>query len=204
ALNRALTVAVGARRLNDAPLAAASGTRRRHDEKPALAPHLAGAVAAFAGDGTCSRFSAAAAALFALFSALDLNRLFDSLVCFAQRHVDFDRDVLAAMGFGPPPSAAERLAAENIAEDVAEIDVALEAAESGPRTAGGSAVDAGMAISIIGGALLRVRKDFIGFVDRLEFAFGFFVSRIAVRVKLDRLTPVRRFDFVLRRVFFDA
>ncbi len=52
---------------------------------------------------------------------------------------------------------------------------------------GALAVHAGVAETVVGGALLRIRQDAVGFVDFLEAGFGAVVAVIAVGMVLHRL-----------------
>ena len=96
-------------------------------------------------------------------------------------------EVGAARGAALLASAAERRAEdrfENIA-DVAEIGT-IAAAETAV------AIDAGLAETIIGGALLRVFQAVIGFADRLEARFAVVAPRILVGVIFHRELAVAR------------
>ena len=68
-------------------------------------------------------------------------------------------------------AAAATAAAEDLAEDVAER--IGEAAAHAAAHARGIGIDAGVAIAVVGGALLLVAQDFISLFGFLEFLFGF-------------------------------
>jgi len=57
-----------------------------------------------------------------------------------------------------------------------------------------------MSEAVIACPLLLVRKDLIGLRQLFEFLFGFFVPRIAIRVKAHRSLTIRFLQFVLIRV----
>ena len=57
----------------------------------------------------------------------------------------------------------------------------------------------GMAMPVIGGALLRIHQDLIGFVDLFEFDFRFRIARIAVRMKFHGEFAEGHFDVRFRR-----
>jgi hypothetical protein len=81
-------------------------------------------------------------------------------------------------------AAAEHVAeAEELAEDVAEIleDRWIEAA-----TLAGAAAEAGVAVAVVGGALVGVGEDGVGFADFLEFFFRVRIIGIAVGMILQR------------------
>src|SRR5262249_27765148 len=97
------------------------------------------------------------------------------------------------------PSAAEQ-PAEEVAEitevEVAEVDVAEAAGAARPAV--------GRAERVVGLALLVVREHVVGGLDLLEPLLGLAVARIAVRAMLARELAVRLLDLVLRRVLWNA
>jgi hypothetical protein len=58
-------------------------------------------------------------------------------------------------------------------------------------------IDAGVAVRVVGRALLAVGEHLVGFLHLLEFRLGVLVVRIAVRVVLHRELPVRLLDLVV-------
>ena len=77
--------------------------------------------------------------------------------------------------------------------------------EAGCRPAPAHAVlEGGMAEAVIGGALLIVLQDVIGFVDFLEFDFGGVVAGIAVGMKFHRQLAIGRLELVDRRALLAA
>src|SRR5665213_2465263 len=79
---------------------------------------------------------------------------------------------------------------EYIAQDVGQVGKAGGRIES----AGGSRGHALMAEAVIGGALLGVAQNAIGFGGFFEFFFGFVVAGIAVGMKFQRKPTVRCFE----------
>jgi hypothetical protein len=76
-----------------------------------------------------------------------------------------------------------------------------------PGAAGAHAglrVDAGVAVLVVGGALLRVGEDLVGFLGLLELLFGLGIVRIAVRMVLHGQLAVGLLDLVVRGVAVDA
>ena len=116
------------------------------------------------------------------------------------------RDTRRCRGLGRPRRAAEDLA-EDIAERVGESAEALRPAAEAARTGRAEAhrrIDAGVAELIVGGALLGVGEDLVGFLRFLEFLLGALVVRIAVRMMLHRELPVRLLDVLLGSIAIDA
>jgi hypothetical protein len=64
-------------------------------------------------------------------------------------------------------------------------------------------LEGGMAETIIGGALVGILEDFVGFVDFLETMLGVLVARIAIRVALHRVLAEGRLDIDLSRGALD-
>ena len=94
-----------------------------------------------------------------------------------QADLEIVAQVLAA-GRAASAALATEDVSENIAEDVVE-DVA-HIAEAGAVLA----VHAGMTEAVIGGALVGIGKNRIGFVQFLEPTGGFFASTVAIGVML--------------------
>jgi hypothetical protein len=98
------------------------------------------------------------------FGGLAMERLF-------QRHFHVIAQVGAAPALLPATAAAER-AAEDGFEDIADVAEIAAAKAACTRTAGAALLERGMAIAIIGRALLRIGEAGIGLVDLLELGFG--------------------------------
>src|SRR5581483_3890799 len=109
----------------------------------------------------------------------DLRRL--ALIGFLERDLHVVAQVSAALA-----AAAAALArhAEEIFENVGE-GRGESGAEARPAAAR-ALLEGGVAEAVIGGALLAVLEDLVGFVDFLETDFAFGVAGIAVRMPLHR------------------
>ena len=75
----------------------------------------------------------------------------------------------------------------------------MEAAARHRRALG----ERGVAIAIVGGALIRIHQDVVGFAEFLEFLFGAGVVRVFVRMKFDRELAIRAFDLLFGRLAAD-
>src|SRR3954469_18112563 len=124
----------------------------------------AAAAAGFAGN-LCRDFDLGAAALIGLF----------------QRDLEIVAQILAAIAPLALAAAAHQIA-EEILEHVAEGAGEVERVAAG-GAASHAAFKGGMAETVIGGALLIVFEDIIGFADFLEFDFGGRITRIFVRME---------------------
>ena len=74
----------------------------------------------------------------------------------------------------------------DIFEDIGEAFEALSGA-----TARASILKGGLAVTMIGRALLRTLQDVIGFADRLELRLGIGAAGVAIGMALHRDSPVR-------------
>ena len=117
---------------------------------------------------------------------------------------DFQRvfQIGAAVDLRAAAATAATAAAEDLAEDVAER--IGEAAAHAAAHARGIGIDAGVAIAVVGGALLLVAQDFISLFGFLEFLFGFLAVRIAVRMVLHGQLTIGLLQFVVRGVLRHA
>src|SRR5208283_3746590 len=153
----ALAAALAAGVANDLAGAAASGTGAANAEEALLVEHLAAAVAGGAGGrpaaGLRARSMAPAAGLHP--RHLDIGahaeqRLFE-------RNFQIVAHVLAALRARPPAASARAkhvAEAEEVAQDVAEIGKRV-----GIETAAARALHAGVAVTVVRGALLRVAQN---------------------------------------------
>src|SRR5690606_10172457 len=131
-----------------------------------------------AGLGAGAGLGAAAVAGLAVVPAGDADLRFLAVGGFLQADLHGIGQVRAAVHL-PATCAAPARAAEDVAEDVAEG--VTETAEA-LGTAGAAAhvrVDAGVAVLVVGGLLLRVREHLVGLLGLLEFLFGA-LGRIAL------------------------
>ncbi len=106
----------------------------------------------------------------------------------------FERDVevvaqIAAAGRTRLSASAGAHRAEHLLEDVGK-PARKAAAEAEIAGTAAAVFKRGMAVPVIGGALLVVLQDVIGFADFLEFLLGRLVARIAVRVIIHRQLAV--------------
>ena len=76
----------------------------------------------------------------------------------------------------------------------------LETAAAPGRALGKS----GMAKAIVGGALVGIHQDVVGFAELFEFLLGVRIVRILVRMKFDRELAIRALDLFLGRLARDA
>ena len=184
ALAPQLPVAVtGLARVQHQPAGAAAARAGALDGEEALAgPHPPSAAAAGAGGGAGARGAAGAAAVFAGERGRDLHLHLGAGVSLLQGDLEVVAQVRAT---GRPARAALLLAAEHVAEDVAEhlVEDVVHVGEAGPAV---RAVDAGVAEAVVGGALLLVGEDHIGLVDFLEPRGGVLAPVIAVGMVLHR------------------
>ena len=116
----------------------------------------------------------------------DEKRLFE---CKSQIFAEIGATLNAAATASATTTASEHVAeAKEFAEDVAEI---LE--DRGIETASlpGAAAESGVAVAIIGGALVGVGEHGVSFADFLEFFFCVRIVGIAVGMKLQRELAIR-------------
>ncbi len=96
-----------------------------------------------------------------------------------------------ARGVGAPPAAA---AAEQISKDVAEAGKGVAKAPKAAAEASGIGIEVGIypgkAKLVVPAPLFVVGQDLVGLAHLLEFRFRLFVSRIPVRVILERFLSV--------------
>ena len=106
---------------------------------------------------------------------------------FFQIQLEGVAQVTAALGAATRTAASTtEEVAEHVTEDIGEVG----AAETSATAAAHLRVDPGVAVLVVGRTFGRVRKHFVGLVGLLEFLFGVFVIRVAVRVIFHRQTPV--------------
>ncbi len=201
--NPALTPAHLAGLADHGAFAGTGGAWRHRDELPEHAAgrpaNLATSAAGAAGDRLGALLGAASIAGGAALETLDLDRPFDTQGDFGERQPDRDPDVLAPPLVRPgppaPPKSDSKPPAEVAHEDVerfAEIDVVE------PEAAGAGA-HAGLAVAIVGRALLRVAQHLVRLGDLLEpgLRLG---RRVAVRVVFHGQLPVGLLDLGLGSV----
>ena len=102
---------------------------------------------------------------------------------------------------GAAPSGAEEVAEpEEIAEDVGEVGEVTRIEAAGPA----AAVDGGVAIAVVPGALLLVGEHLVRLGRFLEALLGRAVVRVLVRVVLHRQPAKSLLDVVHRGIALDA
>src|SRR5437879_54830 len=196
ALHRAVALAPAfrARRLNDLTSAPAVAARPAHRKEALLEEDFAAAAASGTGRGPAARFGALALTPVADFRArhLNLRRQTEDGI------LELDLQVVAHVFTALRPVAPLALTAEQITE-AEEIAKNIAQVEGGRiETARAThALDALQAEAVISGPLLRIAQDTISFGSFFEFFFGFFVVRVAVRVKLQRQFPVSALDLLV-------
>ena len=95
-------------------------------------------------------------------------------------------EVLASLRLsGVGPAAAEEFiqdaaAAENVAEDLEGV------METAAPISARATVEGVVAVLVVGGALLRIAQNFVGFAQFFEAFFGRFIVRVLVRMILNR------------------
>ena len=106
----------------------------------------------------------------------------------------------ALAGLLAAPAAHEL--AEHLLEDVGKAAGGLETAALAAAPC--SVLEGAMAEAVIGGALLIVLQDVIGFVDFLEFVLGRLVARIAIRMILHGQRTIGLLELIGVRLARDA
>jgi len=206
-----LPAAVGAGLVDDAAgapalLAGAAAGEHAHG-RPLLHLHLSAAVAVGAYLRCGARLTAAALAGGALLAALHGHVLFAAEGRLLERDGHAGADALAPLGrVGVPPLLAAESAAEEAAEDVAQI-AEVEAARAAVCAACArpvAGVNAREAELVVPRLLLRIAEHLVGLVDLLELLLGLLVAGVHVRVVLPRQLFVCFFDLVLRCALADA
>jgi len=170
-------------------------------EKSLLHAHLALAVAGGAGLGLGAGLRPRAVAGRACIHGGNADLGLGAV----RRRLQRDLEVVAQIGAAVDVRAAAARLAEDVAEDVAEGIGKVR--EPGAVGAGcRRRIDARMAVTVVGGALVGIGEHLVGFLRFLEFVLCAFalVLRIAVRMVLHREFAVRFLDRVVFRVAIDA
>jgi hypothetical protein len=198
-LDLALAAATGAGFGDDLAAAVAVRAGLLHAEEALAHLHRAAAVAGAAGLGAGAGLGAAAVAGVTFLPARDADLAVLAVGGFLERDLHRVREVGAAVDLASAARATAAATAEDVAEDVAKG--LREAAEAlgATRAAAHVGVDPGVAVLVIGRALLRVAQHLVGFLDLLELFFGGLggITLVAVRVVLHRQLAIRLLDFVV-------
>ena len=166
------------------------------------------AAAGFAGFGARALLAAGAAADRTGVDPVDAHGLFAALgrLLKGDRDIGRHRGALARRVGILLPSAAE--AAEQVAEQVAQIECVAETAEAAERVAAAAGaevrVHARVAVLVVARLFFAVGKHLIRLVRFLELFLGGFVAGVEVRVILLCDLAVCFFDLVVARVFAHA
>src|SRR6185436_11954706 len=128
---------------------------------------------------------------------LDLRGLAE--VGFLQRDFHIVAQVGAALASATPPALPGH--AEQVLENIRKRRG--EAGAEAGTAAAHALLECGMAVAVIGGALLAVLEDLVGFVDFLESHFAGGVARILVRMPFHRQLAERRLELGIVRAPFD-
>ena len=120
----------------------------------------------------------------------DLDVGFGTLGGFFERDLEVVPKIGAALLAAPPPAAVAE--AENVAEPTEDVFEAGE--DRRGESAGRGAAEACMAEPVVDMPLVGVGQHAVRFGGRLELFLGVPVSRIAIRVVLQRQLAVRALD----------
>jgi hypothetical protein len=162
----AVPIAVRARILDRTAAAATGRTGLLDRENTLLHPNLA-LTAAGGANIKPTAFGSAAVASAAFAQGGNTNFFLDTLNGFLKLQFELVAKVLTSSGLLSPAAAA----AENIAKDVSEDIVDVSESTPARRSGTSATVNAGMAESIIGSALLFVFENLVGFLDFFEARF---------------------------------
>ncbi len=133
----------------------------------------------------------------------DGNRRLDAAQRVLEREVELDLHVLAAPAALRLRPHAATPAAEDPAQQVAEIaEVAEVERERAARPELGTAARGAPGVVLL--PLLRVGEDVVGGLDLLEHLLRLFVARVLVRVVLPRELAVGLLDLLLRSALLEA
>src|SRR6056297_1815309 len=203
-LDAALTAALLARILDDLADAAAGRAGTLDGEESLLRAHLAHARTGRAGRGLRAALGAGALARVAGRRTRDLDALLQAGERLFERHAEIVPQVgTARRALATTAATAAHEITEEIVEHVRERrgEIALTRAEStAPGTTAArahAAVEGGMTVAIIGGALVGVLERLVGLAHLLEAGLGLGIILVAVGVKLFRLLAVGPLDLLV-------
>jgi len=151
-------------------------------------------VAGAAGGGAGSGLGAAALAVVAMHKSGDADRRLLAAEGVFQRDFEVVTQIAAAAWAGLLRTAAAHRA-EHLLEDVGKA-AGEPPAKAEIAGAAAAVLERGVAVAVIGRALLIVLQDVIGFADVLELLLGGVVAGIAVRVILHRELAVSPLQFI--------
>src|SRR5262249_3742496 len=154
------------RLVDHAPGAVAARAGALDGEEALLGAHLAVALAGRTVDRLGARRGARALARLAGLRRRDLDLGVGALERILEADLEIEAQIGAAAGTALAPAAAHELA-EHLVEDVGEAGAEIEL-EAGGTAARSAVLERGMAIAVVGGALLIVLQDVVGLADVLE------------------------------------
>jgi hypothetical protein len=193
-LDAAFAVAMGAGVGDDPAAAVATRTSLLDGEETLLHAHLAMATAGRAGYRLGARLGAGTVAMLALGQDGNADLGFGAARGLFQADFQVVTEIGAPVDMGAAPAAAA--SAEHVAEDVREgVGEVTEIA--GPAGAGHGRIHAGMAVLVVGRALIAVGQDFVGFLGFLEFFLRRLFTLVPVRMMLHGQLLEGLLDFVV-------
>ena len=208
-----LSAAVGTGLMDNAAgavtlLAGTAGGKHAH-RRPLLHLHLAAAAAVGADLRRGPRLAAAALTGGALLAALHGDLLLAAEGRLGKGDGDGGADALAPLGcVGVAPLRSAEAAAEEAAENVAQIAEVEARRAVAPSGAAGTCAIAGIharkAELVIPGLLIGIGQHLVGLVDLLELLLGLLVAGVHIRMVFPGQLFICFFDFVLRGTLLDA
>src|SRR5438094_4740419 len=184
--------------LSDSP---AARTGLRHLEKTAGTDHLSASAAGWTIDRARAGLGAATVALIASVQLANFDFFLRAKCGFLQRDLHIVTQIGTTLPFVRATGAAATektlensatAAAEGLAENIERI------VESAPKTAG-ALRKCGVSVPIVGGTLIGVDQDVVGFAQFLKFFLGVKIIRIFIRVEFDCELAIGALDFILVR-----
>jgi hypothetical protein len=173
-LNATVTVALIAWIFDQRTATMTVRTGLLHGEEALTHLHLAGAMTGRTGLrlGTC--FSAATVADVTLFQGRNADLFRHAANSFFQRQVHVVAQIGTTRRTLTTTATAEDIA-KHVAKDIAEVR-ATAAKAAAVSTAAAALFKRRVAVLIVGGTLLGVGQDLVGFFNFFEFCFGLFVT----------------------------
>src|SRR5690606_34010306 len=166
-------------------------------EEALLHAHDARAITGVTGAGARAGLGAAAMADIAGLPARHADLGVETVGRLLQRDVQCVLEIGSAIHLRPAPSAAgTKDLAKDVAKGVRETTGAAHACAH-PRIG----IDSGMTEAVVSRPFLGVGQHFVGFLDFLEFLFGFLAVRVAIRVVLHRQFAISLLELIVGGVF---
>jgi hypothetical protein len=203
----ALAAAFGAALLDDFAGAVAVRASARNGEESLLIMHLATPFAMLADFHARAGLCAGAVAGRAIFHARNFQFGFHASGRVFERELQVVAHVGATLGTRMSTTATALAAAEDILEAEHLAENVLEFLEDRPEFAGVEdlIIEAGVAVTVVSGALLRIGKNAVGFAGFAKMMLGDgFVFRVAVGMPLHGGFAISTLDLVAGGVASDA